>query len=338
MVIENNISLKGFNTFNIDVKASYFATFDSYEALKKLVNHPLFKNENRLILGGGSNVLFTQNFDGIIARNAIGGIETLSDNGVIATIKVGAGVNWHDLVVYALANNLGGIENLSLIPGTVGAAPMQNIGAYGAEIKDVFVNLEAVNRQNGSLKIFDHQDCQFGYRNSIFKSELKDKYIISSVTLNLTRNHMINTSYGAIEEILKEWSIKEPTIQDVSKAVILIRSTKLPDPKKIGTAGSFFKNPIITLDKYYALKKTWTSLPGYTDSEGHIKVPAAWLIEKSGWKGKRLGDIGVHEDQALVLVNYGRGSGKEIYNLALEVQKSIFENFKITLDPEVKII
>jgi UDP-N-acetylmuramate dehydrogenase len=283
-------------------------------------------------------VLFTRNFDGIVARNTIGGIEILSDDGIIVTIRAGAGVNWHDLVVYALKNNLGGIENLSLIPGTVGAAPMQNIGAYGAEIKDVFANLEAVNRQTGIFQIFDNQDCQFGYRNSIFKSELKDKYIISSVTLNLTCNHKINTSYGAIEETLKEWSINNPTIQDVSKAVISIRSAKLPDPKKIGNAGSFFKNPVITLDQYYDLKKTWTGMPGYTDSEGHIKVPAAWLIEKSGWKGKRRGEIGVHENQALVLVNFGQGSGKDLFYLAEEIQKSVHENFRITLNPEVNII
>ena len=254
-----------------------------------------------------------------------------------AYLKIGAGEVWHDVVLYSLQQGLSGIENLSLIPGTAGAAPMQNIGAYGVEIKDVFTSLEAYNFTSEQWEVFDKEDCRFGYRDSIFKRDLKGKVLIGSITLSLSKVPLVHTSYGAINDTLKDWGISEPTPADVSKAVVFIRESKLPDPSKIGNAGSFFKNPIISLEHYRKLKEEWTGLPGY-DDDGNVKVPAGWLIEQCNWKGKRIGEVGVHKKQALVLVNYGDGKGQDILQLSTDIRHDVKEKFDIDLTPEVNII
>jgi len=338
MNVSQNVSLKPYNTFGIDVNAAHFTVFKSVDDVSGLLNSEIFKNNPVLFLGGGSNVLFTNDFDGLVIKNEIKGLEVISETDDEVFIRAGAGEIWQDLVEYSLDLGLGGIENLSLIPGTVGAAPMQNIGAYGVEIKDIFTELAAIDRSNGNTKVFKAEDCHFGYRNSVFKNELRDKFIITSVTLRLSGNPVVNTSYGAISETLQSWGIDQPGPKDVSKAVIQIRRSKLPDPAEIGNAGSFFKNPIISLEQFKELKQRWTGLPGYTDSEHHIKVPAAWLIDTCGWKGKRFGEIGIHQKQALVLVNYGKGSGKEIHDLAMKIKSSVQKTFGIELTPEVNII
>jgi UDP-N-acetylmuramate dehydrogenase len=302
------------------------------------------------VLGGGSNLLFTKSYyDFLFIKNDIKGIkkventEGVSNHSITQSpnhqiIEIGGGESWHDLVLWCLKNNLGGIENLSLIPGTVGAAPIQNIGAYGVELKDIFVKLEATNLQTLENQTFTHNDCRFGYRDSIFKQELKGKYLISKVYLKLTqKEHKIQTNYGDIQRLLAEWHIIEPTIQDVSKAVINIRQSKLPDPSVIGNAGSFFKNPEITQIQFDALKKDHLNIVGYPTDRG-VKVAAGWLIEQCGWKGKRYGNVGVHERQALVLVNYGKGNGLEIKQLAQRIQVSVLEKFGIELMAEVNML
>jgi UDP-N-acetylmuramate dehydrogenase len=267
------------------------------------------------------------------------GIEVIDQNEHHSTIKVASGEVWHDLVLYAIANDLGGIENLSLIPGTVGAAPMQNIGAYGVEVKEVIVKVDAINRSTGEVRSFSRDECMFGYRESVFKHQLKEKYFISSVTLSLTnKSHQLNTSYGAIADTLKQLNVLQPTIRDVSDAVISIRRSKLPDPKVIGNAGSFFKNPVIDAGKYKRIKDQHPSMPGYTSDNQEVKVPAGWLIEQCSLKGIRIGDVGVHQHQALVLVNYDNGSGKEILELSKKIQHAVKEKFDIELHAEVNIV
>jgi UDP-N-acetylmuramate dehydrogenase len=336
-VITENISLRQFNTFRIDVKTKFFTEINHLPQLQQLITDPVFKDNNCLILGGGSNILFTRHFDGLIIKNNLRGIDIISEDEEFVFIKAAGGESWHQLVLYCVKRNLGGIENLSLIPGSVGAAPIQNIGAYGVELKDTFEYLEALNFETGNIETFTIQDCKFGYRNSIFKNKLKGKFFITSVFLKLNKHPVLNTSYGAIQQTLDKMNIKELTVKAVSDAVIHIRKSKLPNPNEIGNAGSFFKNPEIEKSDFENLKQSFPEMPGYPSNE-KIKIPAGWLIEQCGWKGKRIGNTGAHKDQALVLVNYGNATGKEIIDLAEEIQKSVKVKFNITIDPEVNII
>src|SRR5690554_426089 len=335
-MLQRNVNLAPFTTFAVEAKTAYFASFTTIEELKKLLSE--VKDRKLLILGGGSNILFRNNFDGVTLHNKIQGISTVKEDENYIVLKVGAGEVWHDFVLYTLSKGWGGVENLSLIPGSVGASPMQNIGAYGVEIKDVFESLEAVEISSGELRTFSHEECQFGYRESVFKKSLKDKYVITSVSYRLSKHPVLNTSYGAIENELKSMGILHPTIQDVSKAVIAIRQSKLPDPKEIGNVGSFFKNPIISLSHFEKLKKEYPEIPSYKVSEVEVKVPAGWLIDKAGWKGKTIQNYGVHKKQALVLVNYGKASGEDIYELSEKIIKDIQLRYGILLEREVNII
>lgn len=338
MQLKEQFNLKSYNTFGIGKTAKYFAELEKINQLDKIHLLPDFQT-NRLILGGGSNILLTENFDGLVLKNSLKGIEITQEDEKNIWVKSYGGESWHEFVIYCVSNNWGGIENLSLIPGQVGAAPMQNIGAYGTEIKDTFESLEAWNIQQQQFETFDNEACNFGYRESVFKNLKKDKYIIVSVTFKLTKkNHQINTSYGAIEEILQSESINNPTIKDVSKAVIAIRQSKLPDPKKIGNSGSFFKNPVVEIQFFNQLQKAYPEIPFYEINDSFIKIPAGWLIEKAGWKGKTFLNYGVHKKQALVLVNYGGADGKEIYELSQKIQADIKSKFDIELQSEVNII
>ena len=338
MQILENYSLRQHNTFGIEATASHFAALDRKEDLLDVLEYRHKLNEEIFILGGGSNILLLDNLRKFVVKNEIGGIEVLHEDGHEVIVRVGAGTVWHQFVMHAVSRGWGGVENLSLIPGTVGASPIQNIGAYGVEIKDVFVELEAVNLENGTTTIFDHQSCAFGYRYSVFKAAEKDKWIITSVTFRLGKSREVNTSYGDIRKILGEMGITRPGIADVSRAVVQIRSSKLPDPAVLGNAGSFFKNPEIEADLYHELQQEFEGIPGYPVDGSLIKVPAGWLIEKAGWKGYRDGNVGVHERQALVLVNYGGATGLEISNLAERIQQSVEEKFRIRLAPEVNFI
>lgn len=318
--------------------AAYFAEIRTVAELRELLKHPTYNAMPKLILGGGSNLLFTQDFKGLVIKIEIGGIEKINEDTQHVYVQAGAGVVWHQLVLYCIENAYAGMENLSLIPGTVGAAPMQNIGAYGVEIKEIFDRLEAVHIETGKTRVFTNEECQFGYRESIFKKELKGQYIITQVTFRLNKVPSFNTSYGAIQDTLKQMNVENLTLRSVSDAVIHIRRSKLPDPAEIGNAGSFFKNPEIPTKQYENLKIHYPQIPGYVTSDRTVKVPAGWLIEQSGWKGKRLGETGVHKNQALVLVNYGNAKGNEIKALAEEVQKSVLAKFDIQLQPEVNFI
>ncbi|MBK9730644.1 MAG: UDP-N-acetylmuramate dehydrogenase [Chitinophagaceae bacterium] len=338
MKIETNKSLQSYNTFGIAVTAKYFAEITSTEEFKALVSDPEFKNENKLILGGGSNILFTKNFDGLVIKNSIAGINVVKEDIYHTWVKAGAGEPWHPLVLFCVAHNLAGIENLSLIPGCVGAGPMQNIGAYGVEIKDTCEEVEAMNMLTGEKRIFSNADCEFGYRESVFKHKLKDQFLITAVTLRLNKIFKPHINYGDIKRTLEEMRVNEITIKAVSDAVIKIRSTKLPDPKVIGNAGSFFKNPVVSKKQFNALIAKNPLMPNYPQKGGEMKIPAGWLIEQCGWKGKVVGHTGAHKSQALVLVNYGDATGDEIYNLALDIQKSVLEKFGIEITPEVNLI
>ena len=336
MTIKNNIPLKPFNTFGIDVNASQFAAISSVEDLKEVLNT---NPSDILILGGGSNILLTKDVDALVLQINLKGIRVLSELENRVQIEVAAGENWHEFVCWCLKENYGGLENLSLIPGNVGTAPIQNIGAYGVELKDSFVSCEALHIQTKELKVFTKEDCNFGYRNSIFKQELKGQYIITSVVFELSsQHHILKTNYGAIESKLENTGIKTPTIQDVSKAVISIRNSKLPDPKIIGNSGSFFKNPVVSASKFQILQSQFQLIPHYNVSEDSIKIPAAWLIDTAGFKGKTFGNFGVHAKQALVLVNYGGASGKDILTLSLQIQKAVKLIFDIDLETEVNIL
>ncbi len=336
--IEENVSLLPFNTFGVNVRAKYFVVISSIDQLKELITSEQYKKEKRLVLGGGSNILFTRDFDGIVIKISIRGIKNVKESDTHTWIKAGAGVIWHDVVKHCIEHDLGGVENLSLIPGTVGAAPMQNIGAYGVEIKNVVDQVECMDVTTGEFRYFNNEECCFGYRESVFKQELKEKYFISSVTLSLTKKmHHLNTSYGAIQETLMQRHIHDPTIRDVSNAVIHIRQSKLPDPRELGNAGSFFKNPIITSEQYQSLKIKYPDMPGYSPVNQEVKIPAGWLIEQCGWKGKRVNNVGVHKHQALVIVNYGSATGNEIFQLAEEIKHSVEEKFGVKLMSEVNI-
>lgn len=331
--MQTNVSLKPYNTFGIDTKAKRFASFSSADELLSLTTN----ENNLLILGGGSNILFTKDFDGLVLKNEIRGIEIVKEDEHHVYVKAGAGENWHQFVLFCIERNLAGVENLSLIPGNVGASPMQNIGAYGVEIKDVFHDLEAFNISTKKISTFTHTDCQFGYRESVFKNKYKGQYIILTVTYRLNKVPDFNTSYGAIADELKVIG-KGVSIQTISQAVINIRSSKLPDPKKTGNAGSFFKNPTLPFSEYEVLKNHHPGIPAYPQEDGSVKIAAGWLIEQCGWKGFRRGDAGCHERQALVLVNYGHASGKEIYNLSEDIRVSVLQKFSVNLEREVNII
>lgn len=337
MNIQENVSLKPFNTFGIDKKAKFYCLTNSPEEVKQALLWAKKSNQPIFVLGGGSNILLTQDIDGLVIKIELKGIRVISEDQNHLLVEVGAGEVWHEWVMYSLEKNWAGLENLSLIPGTVGASPMQNIGAYGVEIKDVFHSLTALNKESLEIETFDAAACKFGYRESVFKHELKNRYIITSVTFQLKKIPDFHVDYGAIQEVLKENGVNSLSIKAVSEAVIQIRKSKLPDPKELGNAGSFFKNPTIPSAQFERLKSIYPTLPGYPGEEG-VKVPAGWLIEQSGWKGKRLGEVGVHAKQALVLVNYGNGSGEEIKQLSVEIRKTIKEKFDIDLVPEVNFI
>ncbi len=338
LTIQSNVSLKSYNTFGIDVTTRYLVEVDNDQDIQTLLQLPDIQSLPKLILGGGSNLLLTQDFNGLVIKINIKGIETIKENQDYVWLRAGAGESWHEFVMYCVERGLGGIENLSLIPGTVGAAPMQNIGAYGVEIKDTFDRLEAVDIATGVKRIFTNTDCRFGYRDSVFKNEVKGQYIISNVLFRLDKNPVFHTSYGDIQKTLEQMGVKELTIKAISEAVIKIRRSKLPDPAEIGNAGSFFKNPEIPTSQYEALRNEYPELPGYIINEEIVKVPAGWLIEQCGWKGKRFGNIGVHARQALVLVNYGGGKGIEIKQLAERIQTSVEERFGIHLHTEVNFV
>lgn len=338
MQIQQNIPLRQYNTLGIDVLASYFAKFNSVDALSDILSKNPNMGKPPLVLGGGSNVLFTQNPDRLVVKNDIKGIAIVKEDGDYVYVKAGAGENWHQFVLYCLQHNLAGVENLSLIPGCVGASPMQNIGAYGVEIKEVFEQLEAYHLQDKQIHTFSLNDCEFGYRESVFKRKYRDQYVILNVTYRLSKTPHFNTSYGAIEQELEKMGISNLTIQAVSQAVINIRSSKLPDPAKIGNAGSFFKNPSVSLEQFTSLKEAYPAIVGYSNPDGTVKLAAGWLIEQSGLKGYRRGDAGVHEKQALVLVNYGHATGQEIYDLSTTVMHTVKEKFGVELEREVNII
>jgi len=336
MAIKNNISLKPFNTFGMDVNASKFASIDSIQDLKDVLNT---NPSNLLVLGGGSNMLLTKDVDALVLQINLRGISVISSFENSVHIEVAAGENWHELVCWCLNENFGGLENLSLIPGNVGTAPIQNIGAYGVELKDSFVSCKAINVHSKELRTFIKKECNFGYRDSIFKQELKGQYIITSVVFELSRHqHNLKTNYGTIEAELQNSAMETPTIQDISKAVITIRNSKLPNPKIIGNSGSFFKNPVISYSKFEILQNQFPQIQHYKVSENAIKIPAGWLIDSAGFKGKTFENFGVHAKQALVLVNYGGASGKDILNLSKQIQKAVKFIFDIDLETEVNII
>lgn len=337
MSFQQNYPLKNLNTFGMDVKGRQYAPFRSVGELQRLLQCPGLDKERLLVLGGGSNILFTHDYEGTVLHNQIQGIEVVAEDEDHALVRAGGGVVWHELVLYAIDKGLGGIENLSLIPGTVGAAPLQNIGAYGVELKDVFHSLEAVDVQSGELRTFRPADCQFGYRESVFKKALKGRYIVTHVTLELSKKPVFNISYGAIRETLAAMQVKELTLPALSEAVCRIRRSKLPDPAVIGNAGSFFKNPEISPEAFAGLKARFPDVPSYPAPHHQVKVPAGWLIERAGWKGRRFGNYGVHQDQALVLVNYGGAQGSQIKGLAQDIIRSVQDTFGITLTPEVNI-
>ncbi len=338
MNILQNISLKQYNTFGIDASAQYFAPFSSIDEVQQLLGDKKFSSVPKFILGGGSNILLTKNVDGLVLKNELKGIELIKEDKRHIYVKAAAGENWNSFVMHCIQHNYAGLENLSLIPGNVGASPMQNIGAYGAELKDVFESLEALNRNDNRIVEFTANDCAFGYRESVFKRKYKDRFIILNVIFRLDKVPVFNTSYGAIEQELERMNVKELSVKAVSQAVINIRSSKLPDPKQIGNAGSFFKNPTIELRAYQSLQHSYSNMPHYAVGNDHVKIPAAWLIEQCGWKGYRSGDAGVHLKQPLVLVNYGNANGEEIYDLSEKILQSVKQKFGIQLEREVNII
>ncbi|MCH8317578.1 MAG: UDP-N-acetylmuramate dehydrogenase [Bacteroidetes bacterium] len=341
MQIKSNFSLKTYNTFGIDAAAKLFAEVKDLTGLRSVITSQEYRSIPKLILGGGSNILFTGDFEGMVIKIAIKGMEVIKEDTSHVWVKAGAGEVWHDLVTYCIENNFAGIENLSLIPGLVGAAPIQNIGAYGVELKEVFEELQALSIEDGNEKIFTNAECVFSYRDSIFKNELKNKYVVTSVTLKLNKKPRLNVSYGAIKDKLKEMNV-ELSIRAIGEAVCQIRRSKLPDPAEIGNAGSFFKNPEIDPDVsgslFAEIKKQYPDIVSYPLRNGNVKIPAGWLVEKSGWKGKRIGNTGTYKDHALVLVNYGKATGKEIKEAAMKIKDSVKKKFGIVLKNEVNVI
>lgn len=338
-MIQADISLKSFNTFGVEAQARYFAEVFTLKQLKSVLDwYRAQSNCPLLPLGGGSNVLFTKNWPGLVLKLNLKEKTLVQELDEVYLVKAGAGENWHEFVRYTLDHGYFGLENLSLIPGSVGAAPLQNIGAYGVEIKDRLWELEALNIASGILKIFTAEECEFGYRDSVFKQSEKGKWVIVSVTFKLLKTPELKIDYGTIQSVLTAHKISEPTPKQVSQAITAIRQAKLPDPNQLGNAGSFFKNPIISNVHLQSLLKDFPDLPHYAVAENQVKIPAAWLIETAGWKGKNVGTYGVHKDQALVLVNYGGAKGSEIWQLAEDIRASVLEKFSITLTPEVNLI
>ncbi len=338
MEILKNYSLKAHNSFAINVDAKYFARVASMDDLLEIKDFIIENNCQFMILGGGSNILFMNDYEGIIVSNNLTGIKILREDENYVYVKVQAGENWDDFVFWCVENNLAGLENLSLIPGSVGASPIQNIGAYGVEMKDCFVELEAFHWESGEIKTWVNKDCDFGYRNSIFKKELKGKIVILSVTFRLDKKPIFKTAYGAIQEEIKRIGVEQLSISAIREAVISIRQSKLPDPEDIGNAGSFFKNPVISEKQFQSLKKTYSKIVSYKLPDGSHKLAAGWLIDQAGWKGERVGDAGVHEKQALVLVNHGNATGMEIIELASAVEQSVKKLFGVDLEREVNLV
>jgi len=335
--MQSNFSLKSFNTFGIEAKAKNFVAVHSLDELKTvLVEHAA---EPKFILGGGSNMLLTQDIEALVIHIDLKGKRILKEDDDFVWVESMAGENWHEFVLWTIDQNFGGLENMSLIPGNVGTTPVQNIGAYGTEIKDTFVSCDAMKIDDQTMRTFSKEDCRFGYRESIFKQEAKDQYIITSVVFKLTkRNHNINTSYGDITKELAEKNVTVPTLKDVSNAVIAIRQSKLPDPKVLGNSGSFFKNPVISRSHFEKVQVQFPEIKFFEVSPTEVKVPAGWLIEQAGYKGFRKGDAGVHKNQALVLVNYGSATGQEILALSREVQQAVFDKYSIAIEAEVNVI
>jgi UDP-N-acetylmuramate dehydrogenase len=337
MTIENNFSLLHYNTFGIEAKARQFVAVQSIDALRLVLQQN--QDQKKFILGGGSNMLLTQDIDALVIHIDLKGKRILKEEDGYVWVESMAGENWHEFVLWTLEQNFGGLENMSLIPGNVGTTPVQNIGAYGTEIKDTFESCEAMEITSQELKTFNKEACRFGYRESIFKQEAKDQYIITSVVFKLTtKHHKINTSYGDILKELEKHHIITPTLKEVSNAVIAIRQSKLPDPKELGNSGSFFKNPIIPKAAFEKIHALHPEMPFYVVSETEIKVPAGWLIERAGFKGKRFGDAGIHKNQALVLVNYGKATGQEILAVSKDIQATILREFGIAIEAEVNVI
>ncbi|MEO8515721.1 MAG: UDP-N-acetylmuramate dehydrogenase [Flavobacterium sp.] len=337
MEIQDHFSLKSYNTFGIEAKAKQFVAVHSIADLRTILEK--YKSKKKFVLGGGSNMLLTKDIDALVIHIDLKGRKILSENDDFVWVESQAGENWHEFVLWTIDQNFGGLENMSLIPGNVGTTPVQNIGAYGTEIKDTFVSCEAMKIENQEMKTFTNEECHFGYRESIFKNVAKDQYIITSVVYKLTkRNHKINISYGDITTELAKNNITNPTLKEVSNAVIAIRETKLPNPKELGNSGSFFKNPIILKTDFEKMHSRFPEMKFYEVSETEVKIPAGWLIEQAGFKGKRFGDAGIHKNQALVLVNYGNATGKEILDISKTIQKTIFETFGIQIEAEVNVI
>ncbi|AWI25838.1 UDP-N-acetylmuramate dehydrogenase [Flavobacterium pallidum] len=337
MEIFDNFSLKKYNTFGIEAFAKQFVAIHNTDELKQILEQNTSKE--KFILGGGSNMLLTQDIDALVIHIDIKGKKVIFENDDVVEVQCNAGENWHEFVLWTIDHGFGGLENMSLIPGNVGTTPVQNIGAYGTEIKDTFVSCEAMDIKTLEIRTFSNTECAFGYRESIFKNEAKGQYIITSVTFRLTKkDHKINTSYGDILAELAKKNIETPTLKDVSNAVISIRKSKLPDPAELGNSGSFFKNPIIPKVQFDAIKEKFPEIRFFPVSDTEVKVPAGWLIEQAGFKGKRFGDAGVHKNQALVLVNYGNATGAEILEVSRKVQQAVFDIYGINIEAEVNII
>jgi UDP-N-acetylmuramate dehydrogenase len=337
MEIQNNFSLKNYNTFGIEASAKQFVAVHNVAELKTVLEQN--KSQKKFILGGGSNMLLTKDIEALVIHVDLKGRKIIRENDDFVWVESQAGENWHEFVIWTINQNFGGLENMSLIPGNVGTTPVQNIGAYGTEIKDTFDSCEAMTIENQQMKTFTKAECHFGYRESVFKNEVKDQYIITSVVFKLTkRNHKINTSYGDITAELAKNNVVTPTLKDVSNAVIAIRQSKLPDPKELGNSGSFFKNPILLKTDFEKIHQKFPGMKYYEVSETEVKVPAGWLIEQAGFKGKRFGDAGIHKNQALVLVNYGNATGKEILDVSKTIQETIFKTFGIHIEAEVNVI
>ncbi|MBF0695144.1 MAG: UDP-N-acetylmuramate dehydrogenase [Flavobacterium sp.] len=337
MEIISNQSLKNYNTFGIQAYARKFVAVHSVAELKQILSEN--KEEQIFILGGGSNMLLTKNIDALVIHIDLKGKKIVEQNQNHVIIEAAAGENWHEFVLFAIEQGFGGLENMSLIPGNVGTTPVQNIGAYGTEIKDTFVSCDALNINTLELRTFSNSECRFGYRDSIFKNEAKDQYIITAVRFRLTtQNHRINTSYGDIQAELASQNVTDPTLKDVSNAVIAIRKSKLPDPKELGNSGSFFKNPILVKDEFDKIHQRFPEMKFFPVSDSLVKVPAGWLIEQAGFKGKRFGDAGIHAKQALVLVNYGNATGQEILAVSQNIQDTVYKKFGVRIEAEVNII
>jgi UDP-N-acetylmuramate dehydrogenase len=335
-MIFRDISLKPYNTFGLDYKADLLVSLNSEEDSLSFIKNMGSYSKSILVLGGGSNILFTGDFKGTILIPGIEGIKMKEENGENFIVSAGAGVKWDHFVEWTVNQGFGGLENLSLIPGTVGATPIQNIGAYGAEVKDTIEKVRAISLTDGTIREFNNDECRFDYRDSIFKNELKGRYVITMVFYRLSGSPVLNTRYGSLQKEVEK--IGKPSIKTVREAVIRIRKNKLPDPGITGNAGSFFRNPLVNNEKVAKLKIDYPGIPLYEDLSGGIKLASGWLIEQCGWKGKRIGDTGVHEKQALVLVNYGRATGKDIYDLSERIRLSVFEKFGVELEREVEVI